>query len=55
MKKIEPFFFFLLFEWNLNDLDTYRKWLFSLIIIVKVPLVIAKSHYFLKKILKNTK
>ena len=40
-------------------LDTHRKWLFSLIIVVKVPLVIAKNHKFLNrkfsKIPKNEK
>ena len=46
--KTEPFF---IIAKNFNEistaLDTHRKWLFSLIIIVKVPLVVAKSHIFL--------
>ena len=31
-----------------QGLDMHRKWLFSLIIVVKVPLVVAKSLNFLK-------
>ena len=36
------------FYWNFNSLDIRRKWLFSLITVVKVSLVVAKSHNFLK-------
>ena len=30
---------------NFNDFETHSKWLFSLIIVVKVPLITAKNHH----------
>ena len=40
---------------NFNSWDTHRKWLFSLIVIVKLPLIVIKGHNFLKrKFLRNT-
>ena len=40
---------FLIIATNFNGLDTHRKCLFSLIIVVKVLLVVVKSHNFLKR------
>ena len=34
---------------QIMKLQSYRKWLFFLIIVAKVPLVVAKSNYFLKR------
>ena len=33
------------FYWNFNSLDRHWKWLFSLIIVMEFPFVIAKIHY----------
>ena len=49
-KKTEWFFLFIIAT-NFNEtsnLDTHRKWLFSLVI-VKIPLLVTKSHVFLKR------
>ena len=58
-KKTELYLIIATFLWNFNDLDIHRKWLFFLIIVVKVLLVVAKCHYFLKRkfseITKNRK
>ena len=48
--KNERFFnFFHKFWLNFSGLNTHRKWLFTLIIVVKVPLLVANSHNFQKR------
>ena len=56
VKKVNHFFFIIVTKRNFNGLDPHRKWLFSLLTDVKVPLVIVISHnFFKKKILRKHK
>ena len=41
------------FSWNFNGLETHRKSLFSLIIVVKISLLVAKSQFSKRKIFQK--
>ena len=46
-KNQTTFYYCFKFLWNFNDLDIYRKWLFSLIFVVKILLSV--TNYFLNR------
>ena len=48
MKKLNQFYYCHKLLSNFDGLNTQRKWLFSLITVIKVPLVVMKSHNIIK-------